>query len=178
MLPRIEGLLQRLLRRVAEGHTFLLTCGGLALLGTVAALYPVTAVVVPAVLLVPQRWKGVSVANALGSALGASLLVIVAHHMGWSYLYEHYPQLATHADWLRVISWVEHYGLAALFVVSLSPLPQTPALLVLGVSRQEYLGVFFAILAGKLIKYGAFAYVAKRFPERFGIGSAQNGGTQ
>jgi membrane protein YqaA with SNARE-associated domain len=167
MLPKLEGLLQHILRYSAESPFFMLTCGGLALLGTVTAAYPVTTVVVPAALLLPQRWKSISFWTALGSALGATLLVISIHHMGWAALYEHYPQLASHPDWQRIMSWVDQFGITALFVLAISPLPQTPGLIFFGIAWHDYLLVFLAMLAGKLLKYAAFAYVTKQFPNRF-----------
>lgn len=171
MLPRLEGFLQRLLRRAAEGHSFLLTCAALAFAGTCTAGYPVTAIVVPATLLAPQRWKAIALAATLGSALAATALVIVIHHAGWSTLYAHYPQLAGHPDWLRVMSWAAQYGTLALFLVALSPLPQTPALIFFGIARPDYLGVLLAVFAGKLIKYTAFAWVTRRAPAFFQNGT-------
>ena len=171
MLPRLEGFLQRLLRRAAEGRSFLLTCAALAFTGTCTAGYPVTAIVVPATLLAPQRWKAIALAATLGSALAATALVIVIHHAGWSTLYAHYPQLAGHPDWLRVMSWAAQYGTLALFLVALSPLPQTPALIIFGIARPDYLGVLLAVFAGKLIKYSTFAWITRRAPALFQNGS-------
>lgn len=171
MLPRLKGFLQRLLRRAAEGRSFLLTCAALAFTGTCTAGYPVTAIVVPATLLAPQRWKAIALAATLGSALAATALVIVIHHAGWSTLYAHYPQLAGHPDWLRVMSWAAQYGTLALFLVALSPLPQTPALIFFGIARPDYLGVLLAVFAGKLIKYSTFAWITRRAPALFQNGT-------
>jgi membrane protein YqaA with SNARE-associated domain len=169
-LPRLEGLLQRLIRDSAESHGFLFVCLALALAGTISAAYPVTAVVVPAALLVPRRWRQIASLSALGSALGATLLVIVFHHLGWAQLYERFPELATHPTWNRIMAWVSSYGTIGLFLIALSPLPQTPALIFFGIARQDYLGVFIAMLLGKLVKYAVFAWTATRFPERFSNG--------
>src|SRR3990172_6452935 len=79
-LPRFEGLLQHLIRNSAESHAFLFVCVALSLCGTISAAYPVTAVVGPAALLVPPRWRQIAAITALGSALGAALLVIASHH--------------------------------------------------------------------------------------------------
>lgn len=87
-LPRLEGLLQRLLRDSAESHGLLWMCMALALGGTLSAAYPVTAVVVPATLLVPGRRLGITGMTALGSAMGATLLVMVFHHLGWAQINE------------------------------------------------------------------------------------------
>lgn len=171
-LRKLEGLLQRLLREAAEGHGFLLTCAGLALAGTLTAAYPVVAVVVPAALLVPRRWLRIAAFAAFGSALGATLLVIAFHDVGWAQLYARFPELETHAAWAKVMVWVEEYGAAALFLVAVTPLPQTPALIVFGIAHHDRISVFVAMLAGKLIKYGLLAWLAARFPERFSNGIA------
>jgi membrane protein YqaA with SNARE-associated domain len=169
-LPRLEGLLQRLIRRSAEGRAFLLVCMALSLSGTVGAAYPVTAVVIPAALLVPKRWRQITAVTALGSALGATSLVFLFHHLGWVQLYGHFPELATNATWRQVMAWVSSYGAVALFAVALSPLPQTPALIFFGIVRHDYVSIFVAMFMAKSLKYGVCAWMASRFPERFSNG--------
>lgn len=170
---KLRGRLQRLLGAAAKGHGFLALCMALALAGTVSAAYAVTAVVVPATLLAPRRWLRICVVTALGSALGATLLVIAFHDLGWQQIYERFPELSTHATWGQVIGWVSSYGAFALFVIAVSPLPQTPALIFFAIARHDYAVVFAAILAGKLLKYGVVAWVAARSPEqvRNGVGA-------
>jgi membrane protein YqaA with SNARE-associated domain len=58
----------------------------------------------------------------------------------------------------------------ALFVIALSPLPQTPALVFAGIVRHDYADVFAVMLAGKFFKYGAYAWLTASFPERFSNG--------
>ena len=170
MVFKLERSLQFVLHRNVDGHRFLLLCAVLALLGTLTAAYPVTAIVIPATLMSAFRWKQIAIATTLGSAIGATVLVVLVHHMGWSNLYEHYPELASHPDWMRVMGWVSKFGNWALFFVAMSPLPQTPALLFFGMSRPDYAAVFLAVFAGKLLKYGAFAWLAKCFPAELGQG--------
>jgi membrane protein YqaA with SNARE-associated domain len=142
----------------------------LALGGTISATCPVTDVVIPAVLLVPMRWRQITAVAALGSALGATVLVILYRHLGWVQLYAHVPELATNATWSAVMAWVSDYGAVGLFAVAISPFPQTPALIFFGIVRHDYFGVFVAMLAGKALKYALFAWIASRFPERFSNG--------
>ncbi|MDF3936017.1 hypothetical protein [Pseudomonas citronellolis] len=163
-LPRLEGVLHRLLRRAGDGWQLPCLCTGLALVGTLFAIYPITSVVVPAVLLVPRRWLGIALSCALGSGLGALLLMIAAHHMGWASLYAHFPQMLQDPTWLRVMAWTRDYHLLALFVVVLSPLPQTPMLVALANAPLDYPAALAMVFAGKLLKYGLFAWVASRFP--------------
>ncbi|MBI4985893.1 MAG: hypothetical protein HZC24_11305 [Rhodocyclales bacterium] len=164
---KLDRLLQRLIREAASGHGLPAVCLALSLVGTLSAAYPVTAVVVPAALLAPRRWLPLAAASALGSALGAALLVAAFHHLGWNQVYSHFPELATNESWLRTMAWVAGYGHLALFLIAASPLPQTPALLFFGMAQHDLPTIFVAMLAGKLIKYGIFAWFASRFPERF-----------
>ncbi|MFO1320708.1 MAG: hypothetical protein U1F52_13920 [Burkholderiales bacterium] len=166
-LPRLEGWLARRLRRAAEGNGFLGVCAVLALGGTISGTYPVTAVVVPAALLAARRWRGIAMAAAFGSAVGATVLVVAFHFLGWKLLHGAFPEMAAHVRWREVVDWVAQYGAAGLFVLALSPLPQTPALVFFGIARHDYAVVFLAMFAGKLLKYGGFGWAASRFPEWF-----------
>lgn len=167
-MPFFQDRLRPVLQRTVSSSGFTAVCALLALLGTLTAAYPVTAVVVPAVLLAPGRWKGVSLACALGSALAATALVVAFHHMGWNQVYAYFPQLQTDSQWQQVMQWGEDYGIWALFLIAISPLPQTPALILLASSHQDYAPIFLAMLGGKILKYGFFAWLARHFPERIG----------
>ena len=171
-LPRQEGLLHRMIRKAAEGHSLLVACLALSFAGTISAAFPVTAVIVAAALLAPRRWRALSALSSLGSAVGATLLVAFFHHLGWAPIQAHFPSLASDPSWARVIDWVARLGPFALFAIAASPLPQTPALIFFALVRHDYLGVFIAMVSGKLLKYGFFAWAAARFPERFGDGIA------
>lgn len=94
------------------------------------------------------------------------MLVIAFHFFGWRVIHGAYPEMTGHPNWRHVIDWVETFGVIGLFVVAMSPLPQTPALVFFGITRHDYVLVFLAILAGKTIKYGVFAWGTARFPER------------
>lgn len=156
-----------------KAHRLLPMCLALSFAGTISAAYPVTAVVVPATLLAAARWRSISGFSALGSALGATALMFAFHHLGWTQLNERFPELATNPTWIRVVGWASTYGMIALFLIAVSPLPQTPALIFLGAAHHDYPSAFLAMLLGKLIKYGAFAWTASHFPERITLGIAQ-----
>ena len=168
--PKFEGAVTSLVRTAADTPWFLLACAGMAVLGTLTALFPVTVVVVPAVLLVPSRWKPVALVCALGSAVGATALTLGFHHLAWAQVYQQFPEFASHPSWVRAMQWVERYGAWALFAIAASPLPQTPALLVFAITRQDYVDVFVAIFAGKLLKYSVMAWLASRFPHLLAYG--------
>lgn len=165
---RIEALIQTALRHSAAGHRLLLACLALSFAGTLTAAFPVTAVVVPATLLAPHRWRAITLACAIGAAFGATTLMTIFHHLGWTQLYERFPDLVSDPAWARVLDWTSRYGVVALFVIAVSPLPQTPALIFLGAAQHDYAGALIAMFAGKLIKYGAFAWTSSHFPEHVG----------
>jgi membrane protein YqaA with SNARE-associated domain len=127
----------------------------------------VTAVVLPAALVSQRRWKPIALSAAAGSALGATALVLAFHHWGWTWVYIHFPEFASHATWQSLLEWVSVYGIAALFVIALSPLPQTSALVFFGIFHPELVATFVTILVAKAIKYWIFAWFVSRFPERF-----------
>ena len=165
LLPRVEGFLHRLIRYAAEGNWFLLSTMALAFVCTATALIPVTSIIVAAVLLVPVRWKGVALVTALGSATGATTLVTIFHHMGWSQLYAHFPELTTQSTWIETMDWSQRHGTLALFLIAALPLPQTPALAFFAMTKPDYAQVFLAMLAGKGLKYTVCAWGTAHFPK-------------
>lgn len=170
-LSGIDRRLDRLLANSAADGRFLWICLFLAMAGTMSAAYPVTAIVVPAVLLAPARWHRIAAATALGSALGATLLVFVMHNLGWSWIYERFPQLARDPRWMDVMNWAARYDALALFLIAASPLPQTPALIFFSIAGHDHLVVFVAMFCGKALKYGTFAWFASRVSVRYADGS-------
>jgi hypothetical protein len=116
---------QRLVQPIANPHRIVLgqvadgdldpffswsACMVLALSETISASYPVTAVVIPAAPPAPARWRQITAAAAVGSALGATVLVVLFHHPGWVQLYARLPALVTNATWSQVMAWVSDYG--------------------------------------------------------------------
>lgn len=169
-LTHLESTATRLLRQVVGGPWFLATCFLLAGVSSLFAAYPVTVVAVPAALLAPQRWRQVAWACALGSATGATALVATLHHLGWSTVYAHFPELARNASWSNAVQWVQDHGWLALCAIAASPLPQTPALLAYSIVHPQLPTVFFAIGLGKLLKYGFVCWLASRFPDHMAPG--------
>lgn len=157
---------QALMQSTTLKWWYLPLCAGLAFAGTLTALYPVTAIVIPAVLLMPLQWMKIAVVTAFGSALGATVLVFIVHYIGWNIIVGHFPQLVTDEQWISTMQFISDYGNAALFVVAATPLPQTPALIFIGLGEHQYPSLFASIFLGKILKYGAFAWASKHFPER------------
>jgi len=98
----------------------------------------------------------------MGSSTAALILYVGFHHLGWVQLREYFPELTRSAKWVKIAQLTEDYGLVALLAIAASPLPQTPALVIVALAELSRLGVFAAIFGGKLAKYGLAAWLAAR----------------
>jgi membrane protein YqaA with SNARE-associated domain len=90
--------------------------------------------------------------------------VTLFHFFGWALIYRYFPEFLSHPAWQKMVNWVSNYGTLGLLTIASSPLPEMPALIVLGVSRPDTALIFLAVLTGKLIKYGMMAWLTSRFP--------------
>ena len=149
----------------AERRSFVPLVGSAAFASTLSMSVPVEWLVV-AVLACRSRWVAIASVAALGSAVASLGLYLAFHHFGWNTLLERYPELAGSRAWVQATDWLSRYGLLALFgLMALPlPLPKLPMLAVAGIYRLPIPDVFIAIVAGKMIKYLAYAYVTVRFP--------------
>lgn len=163
----LEGPIERALDRANRGPFVPALTGSIAFLLTVTMTVPVTAVLIPAVLVARRVWKSIVMLAAFGSAAGATILVLVFHSWGWNQIHAAFPTMLESQSWLRVIAWVGEWGAFGLFAVAALPLPQTPALLFFALAERAGTEVMLAVLAGKLVKYGVVAAAVRFFPERF-----------
>lgn len=163
-----ENFIQRALRRAARSRFVPALTGLLALVQTATLSLPVTAVVVPAVLIARPQWKSIVLQAAFGSALGATLLVMVFHDWGWQAINAAFPTLLGSPAGQHVVAWVGKWGLLGLFAIAALPVPQAPALVFFALGQPVALQILVALLAGKLIKYGVVAGATVLFPEKFG----------
>ncbi|WP_151070204.1 hypothetical protein [Cupriavidus oxalaticus] len=113
---------------------------------------PVMPLATASVLLNARRWRAIALYAAVGSGTAALILYVVFHHLGWVQLLEYLPELTRSAKWVRIARLTEDYGLVALLAIAASPLPQTPALVIVAMAELSRLGVFAAIVSGKLAK--------------------------
>jgi membrane protein YqaA with SNARE-associated domain len=156
-----------LLHGATSMRIYPLLVGSVALLLTVSMTIPFASILIAAVLLRPAHWKAIALLSSVGSAAGGLIIYMFFHHLGWIYVVEAYPELLQSKAWIDATRWVSSYGVWALLVVAASPLPQTPALIFTAVSRLPPAEVFLALLIGKSLKYGVYAWLAATFPDYF-----------
>lgn len=163
----LEEPIQRVLRQATHSPWYALVVAFLAFASAVSMLVPFTLILLPAVLLKPRVWQRLWLTCSAGSACGATLLVLLFHHLGWAQLYAHYPQLQDSASWQQIMHWMEIYGVPALALVAALPVAQTPALIFCSITAQPIAAVLLALFAGKIVKYGVVAFCTARFPQHF-----------
>ena len=157
------GLIRTLTRR-ADQPAFPVIVGAVAMAATLSMTVPFASLLVGAVLMSPRRWKSIALCSSLGAALGAGLLYLAFHHLGWARLFDAYPDVVRSAAWSDATRWVTNYGVATLMLIAALPLPLTPALMFAAVSRLPVTEVLLALWLGKLVKYTAYAWLTSSFP--------------
>ncbi|HUF19381.1 MAG TPA: hypothetical protein VMP00_01385 [Burkholderiales bacterium] len=155
------------LRRVADRREFPLLAGAAAFCLTLTMSIPVSSALVVASFLSPQRWRSIALQASLGGAVASTLLIVVFHDIGWEQLQEHFPEMTESGRWQRIIAWTREYGLIALFAVSVLPLPQTQALILVSVGGPPSGLALLVLFCGKLIKYATVCGAIALFPQHF-----------
>jgi hypothetical protein len=158
----LKGLLYLYLKSAQDKGALWVAVVAIALIGTATATLPVTALAFVSTVLSRGKWIKTTLFCTAGSTVGALLLLMVAHHLGWIGIYEHFPEMITHPEWSKVMQWVQNFGPVALFLISISPLPQTPALIFFGIVRHDYFAVLLALGCGKFIKYSVVSFASKK----------------
>ena len=161
-----SGLIRTLVRR-ADTRSFPVVVAAVAFAATLTMSVPFATLLVTAVLMAPRRWVAISLWSSLGAALGAALLYMIFHHLGWANLFAAYPEVVRSAAWRDASRWLDRYGVVALLVIAATPLPLTPALMFAAISRLPVAEVVVALWMGKLVKYVVYGWLASAFPARW-----------
>lgn len=177
-LDKLESKLQVWMARANRGNHLLGLSALLSFGGTISAAYPVTAVIVTAVLMAPRRWLMLSAACSFGSALAGAVVVGVSHLLGYNEIHHLFPNLISPQTWEEASRWIGDYGVWAIFGVGASPLPQMPLLIFFGIVDDRVFEAFLALFAGKLIKYTVVAWVTQHFPDKLSFFKRINGKVQ
>ncbi len=151
----------------AGGVAYCAFVGSTAFALTLTMSIPFGSILAVAVLLAPRRWRAIAASSSLGSSLGALMLYLGFHHLGWAQFLQAYPEIAQSRAWHDATHWVSTYGTYAVFAIAALPLPQTPALIFAGIERLPVAEIWLAVLLGKLIKYSLYAGIVSLFPTRF-----------
>jgi len=160
-----SGILRMLARRADSGaFPLVVMAAAAAAAATLSMSVPFASLLVASVLLAPSRWRLIAAGASVGAAVGAAILYLVFHHLGWNQFIERYPDMVRSVAWRDATDWLGRYGVISLLVIAALPLPLTPALVFAAISRLPVLEVITALWIGKLAKYLVYAWVAAKFP--------------
>ncbi len=163
----VPDWLRRLLMRSVAHRYYSLVVTAIAFSSTMTFTFPFVAVLIPAVLLSPRRWRSLGLLCGLASGCGAAVLVEIFQYLGSEFIVSHYPELMHSQAWLTASEWLQRWGLVAMLIIAGSPIPQTPALLFCALADVSTLGILIAVGIGKTVKYLFLAWATARYPARF-----------
>ena len=163
----LPGWLRELLMRSVAHRHYSLVVTVIACTATITFSFPFVAVLIPAVLLSPRRWRTLALLSGIASGCGAAVLVEIFQYLGSAFVIAHYPQLVHNEAWQLASEWLQRWGLLAILIIAGSPMPQTPALLVCALANVSTPGILVAVGIGKTVKYLFLAWATARYPARF-----------
>jgi uncharacterized membrane protein YhaH (DUF805 family) len=107
LLP--DWLRALLMRSVGYRH-YSLVVAAIAFVTTITFSFPFIAVLIPAVLLAPRRWRTLGLLCGLASGCGAAVLVEIFQYLGWEFVVARYPELVSMEAWQRASEWLHAGG--------------------------------------------------------------------
>lgn len=127
-------------------------------------IVPSDGLMISAVLARRERWVSTFLWVSTGSALGALLLTALIQGVGIETLQALFPAVFQSQGWSGLEEFMAAYGALALAVVSFSPLPQQPGVIIAALSGTPPIVVFLAVWIGRVVKYGVLAWLAAYAP--------------
>ncbi len=129
-------------------------------------IFPIDAMIVSNVFIHPKKWKSMAIWFAVGSALGAVLIAILARHFGMTFVEYFFPAIPDTAAWKWAVEFFEVHGLWLVFLTAILPAPQQPTMIVVGFSQVSLIQIAIGLFIGRIIKFLIIAAVTALAPER------------
>lgn len=136
----------------------------LALLDALVIIIPADGILISSSMLIKKRWMPFALCVAIGSTLGALILVYFVDHYGLQKILEFYPGIDQSHIWKWTLNFFNQYGLMVVFLVGLTPISQQPVLIIAALANVSFFPLTLAILVSRIIKFCIMAYVASHTP--------------
>lgn len=165
----------RYLRRFVGRPWYNPVVAALAAIDLFILIVPTDILLTSSVLLQPRRWISSFLWVSTGSAVGAAVLTALLQYGAAEFLMSHFPAIFHSEGWEGTRGFVQNHGGWALALISVSPLPQQPGVVISALSGMSIGEIFCAVWLGRALKYFTFAWLASHTPralERFSIGRA------
>jgi membrane protein YqaA with SNARE-associated domain len=113
----------------------------------------------------PKKWLLASVTIAMGSLIGASLICWGLEYQREWVMNSVFPEVFTHPKWAQAERFVTKWGLGAVFLTGLGPLPQQFTLILAVLGGISSAPILFWYAVGRLIKFIAYGWIASHAPD-------------
>jgi membrane protein YqaA with SNARE-associated domain len=168
MLKRVQSFV-RMLQRYGYRWWYAPLVSLLAFADAFVVVIPTDGLLVSAVMLAPRRrWIYSCLIVTLGSAAGAWALAALLEVHGLPFLLELQPGLDHSPVWAWTNRLMDDWGGWALFLVSLSPIMQHPAVALAAIAGMPLTEVFMIVFLGRALKYGLLSWIASHTPKMLG----------
>ena len=137
----------------------------LAMLDVFLIFIPADGIMISSSMILPKRWLSFALHVAIGSSLGALLLIIFVKHFGAEQIAHFFPNVNQSDLWKWTLHFFDQYGIIVLFVVGLLPFSQQPVLILSALSDHSLLIMSASILMSRIIKFCFMAYTATHAPK-------------
>ena len=148
------------LSKLADHWWYIPLVALLAALDSYLVIIPNEALLISAAIGRPKRWFQVALCGTLGSTLGAVSLAAITSAYGEKFIKYIFPNVIDSKQWIQSAAYIHNHGFWGLALVSLSPLPQQAAVIIVGLAHMPLGYVFTAVFLGRFPKYIFFCWAA------------------
>jgi membrane protein YqaA with SNARE-associated domain len=139
--------------------------GFLSAIDLFVVFIPTDGLLISSTLLRPKLWIRFAVSTALGSTMGAFVLILITNHLGVPFLMQTFPGLTENTFWQWSLTFFKEHGLLVIFIIAATPVAQQPAVFfasIAGTPVKYFIGIYFV---GRILKYLLMAYISSHAPK-------------
>ncbi|MFZ3231410.1 MAG: hypothetical protein WA160_14480 [Pseudobdellovibrio sp.] len=155
----------QILQHYADRNWYPPLIGLLAALDNLIIIIPNDGILISSSMLTPKRWFLLALSVAIGSTLGALLLLALVETQGLPWILELYPGVTDTRTWILSMEFFDKYGLFLVFAVALTPLMQQPVVILASLAHTPLFELAAVIFVGRLIKFMIMAYLGSHAPK-------------
>ena len=139
--------------------------GLITLLDSFIFFIPTDGLLVTSVFAHPKAWFRNALGTTIGSVIGSLIFAALIQAFGPTVLHTLLPEVETTTAWALATKLMNDYGVYAILMVALTPLPQPPIVAMAAMSNMSIWTIGAMLLLGRLIKYLLICRIAAKSPE-------------
>lgn len=166
-MKKINKWLAKLQHQVQRPYYFVLLAF-ITLVDAFVFFLPTDGLLVTSVFAHPKAWFRNALGTTVGSVLGSLIFAALIHAFGPTVLHSLLPGVETSAAWALATELMADYGVYAVLLIALTPLPQPPIVAMAALGNMSLWTMGAMLLVGRFIKYLLLSRIAARSPELVG----------